>query len=905
MSDPGILTPADPRPPKAGWKGRFRNLPIRQKLKAVILVTSGSAIVLACLSFFVYDSISFKAATVRRLETLGELVANQSTASVSFNDSKSATEILGALSAEGHIDCAVIYDQKGALLARYFRPGFDQARIPRTPDPGPTRIDADFFSVTLPIVLERDRIGSVYLRASLQELLSRRRLNAGIVLGILLAALAASFLLAGRLEGALTRPILTLVTAANAVSRDKNYSLRAEKMADDELGLLTDGFNEMLGQIQARDLALRRGQEELERRVEDRTRELTAEIVERRKVQESLAEREEQYRDLVELSPDAILIHVGGTLVFANGAAAKLFGVPASGDLLNADLLALVHPEWRELVRGQVRKVLDDRQEIPLHEIKIQRPDGKAIDVEAAASPLRYGGKPAAQLVMRDITKRKELDRLKSEFISTVSHELRTPLTSIRGSLGLVIGGVAGPLSPMAKNLIEMANNNSQRLVGLINDILDIEKIAAGKMDFRMKELDLMPLVAQSLEANRSYADQLGVRFLLKEPAPGARALLDQDRFLQIMANLLSNAAKFSPKGGTVEVSVLRRGGRLRISIADHGPGIPEEFKGRIFQKFAQADSSDTRQKGGTGLGLSITRALLERMNGVISFDSRSGEGTTFHVDLPDLGTQVPAPPPLPAPRTRRVLIVEDDADVAQLLRLMIQQLGYSTDLAYTSSQARLFLSENTYDAMTLDLMLPDESGIMLLQRVRKDPATHRLPVIVISAKARQTREQLEGTALSVLDWIDKPIDEAQLSAALREAASGRRSGRSRILHVEDEADLRQLVALNLSPVADVVSVGSLQEARDELQKGPFDLAILDLVLPDGWGMELAPDLGRAGRKPVPIVVFSALDSRQRIREQVVATLIKSKVSHEELLETIRQALELKGGTELRKVAGR
>ncbi len=230
----------------------------------------------------------------------------------------------------------------------------------------------------------------------------------------------------------------------------------------------------------------------------------------------------------------------------------------------------------------------------------------------------------------RDVTEKAALDRLKSEFVSIVSHELRTPLTSIRGSLGLVAGGALGELSPEAKALLEIASRNSERLSNLINDLLDSEKIESGAALFKLERMALAPLLEQSVADNRGYAEPLGVQFHLQEGFAGTEALVDRGRFLQVMSNLLSNAAKYSPRGGRVVISVEAHPAGFRVSVTDQGEGIPPEFYGRIFQKFSQADSSDTRQKGGTGLGLSITKSIVERMGGVITFHSQVGKGTTF-----------------------------------------------------------------------------------------------------------------------------------------------------------------------------------------------------------------------------------------------------------------------------------
>ena len=230
----------------------------------------------------------------------------------------------------------------------------------------------------------------------------------------------------------------------------------------------------------------------------------------------------------------------------------------------------------------------------------------------------------------------KEKTRLQDEFVATVSHELRTPLTSIVGALGLISGSAAGKLPESAKRLLTVAYTNSQRLVRLLNDILDIEKMESGKAVFEFKRVEVRSLVEHVIEENRAFAESCEVRIRLDAASAAVDVRADPDRLVQAITNLLSNAIKFSPPGEEVVVAVEKRGDSVRISVRDHGHGVPDEFKPHIFEKFAQADATDARRNGGTGLGLSIVKQIVDRLDGAVGFEDAPGGGTIFNVNLPN-----------------------------------------------------------------------------------------------------------------------------------------------------------------------------------------------------------------------------------------------------------------------------
>jgi len=241
------------------------------------------------------------------------------------------------------------------------------------------------------------------------------------------------------------------------------------------------------------------------------------------------------------------------------------------------------------------------------------------------------------------LDERRRMEALKDELISLVGHELRTPLTSIHGALGLIRGKVGPQLPEDARRLLDIAHRNSRRLARLLDNVLDLQRIESGTLAFDVRSQGLLPLLEQAIEANQPYAEPLGVTLALGGDPPDVQVKVDGDRVIQVLTNLLSNAAKFSPPRETVTVSAALRGAEVRVSVADRGPGIPEGFRSRVFQRFAQADSSTTRARGGTGLGLCISKAIVEGMGGRIGFEARPEGGTVFFFDLPG---RAAVPPP-------------------------------------------------------------------------------------------------------------------------------------------------------------------------------------------------------------------------------------------------------------------
>jgi PAS domain S-box-containing protein len=333
---------------------------------------------------------------------------------------------------------------------------------------------------------------------------------------------------------------------------------------------------------------------------------------------------------VLELDPQGLVTQLNPEAEILFGfTAAELTGTPARDRLVMQELHADFDRQWAELIAS--------REPITGLRIRSPRRDGVHIVCEWTVTPLvNPEGTVIAVIAQgQDVTQQLEAERMKKEFTSTLSHELRTPLTSIIGSLQLINSGVLGDMTQDVAELTAVAERNGQRLLDLINDILDIEKIESGKLTLVTEVFRLGDLVREALVLNKAFAERFKVRFELRGGSPAGLVHADRKRLLQIMTNLLSNAAKFSPEDGTVEITLDETPLSLRVGVHDRGPGIPDAFRSRIFGRFAQADSTLTRQKGGTGLGLAISKRLVEMMQGRIGFDARDGGGTTFWFELP------------------------------------------------------------------------------------------------------------------------------------------------------------------------------------------------------------------------------------------------------------------------------
>lgn len=505
------------------------------------------------------------------------------------------------------------------------------------------------------------------------------------------------------------------------------------------------------------------------------------------------------------------------------------------------------------------------------------------VDVALGVMPLSDGEHIVASF--RDIAERKRIERLKDNLISTVSHELRTPLTSIVGALALLKRDTAD-LDPQSVGLVTIAENNAQRLIRLINDMLDIDRIEAGKLKMAAVALDLRHVVQQACEDNGGLAASSGITL---KNVSGDDALMvqgDPQRLHQVLTNLLSNAVKISPKGGQVVVSLSPSsdGRRAIVHVDDDGPGIPPEFRARIFGRFERAGSREAAP--GTGLGLAIAKEIMTQHSGELWFEDRPQGGTRFSLSLPTM-----LPTMSVGNRKKeddvKILICEKNAAVARALQSHLAEEGYAARIVTDATEARQEISAHRYSLLLLDMALDDSDAFDFAREVRRQEGPESLSILMI-ASASDTKAPL---SLDLVDWIDKPVDGTRLKIAISSAFRPPNDATPLVLHLDDDQDTLEITASALHGQADIRKTRTLAEARALLDAETPHLAILDIHLEEGFGLDLLPHLFDDAGVAIPTIIYSAHDIDPRFQKQVSAVLTKSKTSLPDLKATVRRVI--------------
>lgn len=557
-----------------------------------------------------------------------------------------------------------------------------------------------------------------------------------------------------------------------------------------------------------------------------------------------------RFQDLVENDPALLAtLSPAGRFLYANPAWQNVFGcdTPALKALERfTDLFAAAH---RETAEALFQRALGGEL-VEAAALSVQTADGRTLELEATLSLRQRSGLPlAVRCRLTDVTTRNATNRAKDEFISTVSHELRTPLTSIRGALGLLSSGMLGPLNDKAANLLRIALNNSERLVRLINDILDLERMASGREPLDFHAVQLSEVIRQSIDGLAPVAEGAQVR--LVADCPPLELTADHDRLLQVLTNLLSNAVKFSPENGTVTVRATANAAHVHISVIDQGRGIPADKLEAIFGRFQQVEVADARQKGGSGLGLAICRTIVLQHGGRIWAERNADCGSSFHVRLPLC--QNCAEPVAPGEDGQgTVLLAGANAQTAPRITGLLTRHGYRVIKAANIDET-LGIFQQGVQAVLLDTSLDGMNGFGILPRLRAlDPAA-QTPVVLLSVA-----DTLTAAPESFAGWVAEPVEEASLVNELARVLCGP-GEQARILVVEDDQDLAGILAQVFARESiRIEQAHSLTAALAACQSFRPHLLLLDVCLPDGDGFHLVdwlrqhPDFAT-----LPLVVYS------------------------------------------------
>jgi PAS domain S-box-containing protein len=525
----------------------------------------------------------------------------------------------------------------------------------------------------------------------------------------------------------------------------------------------------------------------------------------------------------------------------------------------------------------------------------------RARELELYSNPVQSaGGEHLGRLyVFRDVTHERAVDRMKSEFVSLVSHELRTPLTSIKGYVDLLLEGDAGALNGEQAEYLGIVKNNADRLVNLINDLLDVSRIESGNIQLQRTSLDIAQSIREVASSLKPQIEEKGQQLELNIPEALPAVSGDAGRVTQILTNLLSNAYKYTPAGGTITITASAQKSMVRVDVRDTGIGLSPEEQAQLFTRFFRARNQTTQEVGGTGLGLSITRSLVEMHGGEIIVSSAPGQGSTFSFTLPIVpGTLERKTLPLPSLVGRRILVVDDEPDIANLIRRYLKRAGYKVHIAHNAADALKLARTEHPDLITLDIMLPDTDGLTLLEWLKNDHTTAEIPVLLLSI----VDEGEPGKFLGAVDYLRKPISESTLLEHVNVILAEDQA--HLILVADDDADIRRLIAGNLRRAGyQVIEASNGSEAVALAQSEHPGLTLIDIRMPGMDGIAALRILrADPATRGIPAIMMTSSpiaseENRSTIEALGGVMLLHKPITIEELAHAITQAMATGGPT--------
>jgi PAS domain S-box-containing protein len=916
------------------WWG-WRQGSITRKQTLVIMLTSCLSLMLACGGFVAYELFTFRQSLVDNLSTLGDIVANYSTTVVSFRYQEDAAQRLAILGSERSVEAAWILNEDGRVFAEYYRDPRRRLTAPLMAH-GQHFFAGDALVIQRPIRHNGEVIGAVCLRSNLDAFYSRLR-QYGTIAGILLLASGLlAFLLSIRLQRVISHPILELARTARAVAGEKNYSVRATKRSDDEIGALIDGFNDMLRQIQERDAALQAARDGLEKRVEERTGELQLEIVERRKAEQALWESEQLYAQIALNASDVLyVIHTDSGQVDWFGQIDKVLGYE-EGEFARSleSWKHSMHPDDRERVSAAYREAHHSGRTFT-EEYRITRKDGGYVYWSDRGRPI-YNHKGVVIKFIgacTDITERKQREEelrkakeeaeaanlAKGQFLANMSHEIRTPMNGIIGMTSLALDT---ELTSEQRGLLTTVKESSDTLLSLIGDILDFSKIEAGKLTLEPVDFDLRKTIEDALLAVALRAHQKGLELACHLHPDVPDALVgDPDRLRQVVLNLTGNAIKFTSRGEVVvEVRVQSRSEdevALHFTVSDTGIGIPVEKQQLIFEPFVQADGSTTRNYGGTGLGLAISTQLVELMGGRIWVESEVGVGSRFQFTARFALQRYPSTrliPPQVRLKNLPVLVVDDSATNRQILEEFLLQWEMKPALIDGEEAAveelERAVADDKYPLVLLDAMMPRVDGFALARKIKDGPRLANAVIMMLSS-ANQVADAARCRELGILAYVTKPIRQSELLDAIMSVLGHERSASSaallastepvlkssrpsRVLLAEDNPVNQRLAVRLMEKWGHSVAVaGNGRKALEMWEKEPIDLILMDVQMPEMSGLEATVAIrerekSRSGRTPIIAMTAHAMEGdREKCLAAGMDQYVTKPIDQKRLFEVV------------------
>jgi len=617
----------------------LKGFSIKKKIILIQLLTTFAVLLFYTIFNIVRDTRFYLNSVSRELTSIADLVGSSCISALHFYDRETAGSTLSTLEAEEHVVNALIHDSDGELFAEYNKTGYNDFD-PGKPLAETVQREDNFITTSKPIVQDEETLGYISIRYDMgnyQQIISKNKV---ISLIIFLIGMAAAWILAIFTQKTISNPILKLREDMKRISETGDYSIRPLKERNDEIGAVSDGICDMLTQIQIRE-------------------------EERARMHQALHESEEKYRNLVERANDGIIILQEGIFKYVNPSLVEMAGC-SEEELLGSPFIDFIHEDEVHKVMDNYLKRMEGKQVPAMYETVFKTIQGETVDAEVNAGFIKYEGKPADLVIIRDITKRKqmereliqhrnhleelveertkeleeanerllELDRLKSMFLASMSHELRTPLNSIIGFTGILLMEMSGELNPEQKKQLSMVKSSANHLLDLINDILDISKIESGKVELSIENFDLMDVVQEVLTTIQPLANQKDLQLSVKG-AESVQIKSDRRRVKQILMNLLSNSVKFTDKGFiAINIKPLKNQ-TVSVDVKDTGIGIHKEELKELFNPFQQIDMTSTKIYEGTGLGLYLSKKIVTLLKGDISVSSKPGKGSTFTFILP------------------------------------------------------------------------------------------------------------------------------------------------------------------------------------------------------------------------------------------------------------------------------